>query len=112
MGILESMVMSGMSSAIFVNRLVVCAVFPAAGFLAVVFFVIGAVDTCVMLLAIPVGGFVVRAILFAVGPGPMVFSVVGAVYSGASVSVMAALMVAVGISGAAGSRNQQADGEQ
>ena len=91
MGILESMVMSGMPSAIFVNRLVVCAVFPAAGFLAVVFFVIGAVDTCVMLLAIPV---------------------VGAVYSGAIVSVMAALMVAVGIGCAAGSRNQQAGGEQ
>ena len=108
MGILESMVMSGMPSAIFVNRLVVC----AAGFLAVVFFVIGAVDTCVMLLAIPVGGFVVRAILFTAGPGPMVFSVVGAVYSGAIVSVMAALMVAVGIGCAAGSRNQQAGGEQ
>ena len=73
MGILESMVMSGMPSAIFVNRLVVCAVFPAAGFLAVVFFVIGAVDTCVMLLAIPVGGFVVRAILLQLDLVPWYF---------------------------------------
>lgn len=113
MGIFESMmVMSVMSFAIFVNGLVISAIPLAAGFFAMVFFMIGAVNPGVMYLAILVSCFVVCTILSAAGFLAMVLVVVGAVDACMAVSVMDALMVAMGISGAAGGSNQQSDGEQ
>ncbi len=112
MGIFQSMMMSGMPSAIFMNGLVVCAIPLADGFFAVIFLVVGTVDPGVMFFPVSVSSLVVCAILFATGFPAMVFFMVGAVYSCAAVPVMASLMMAVGISGAAGGRDQQTGSEQ
>lgn len=106
------MMMSGMSSAIFVYCLVISAIPPATGFLAVVFLVVGAVNPCVMSLAILVGCLVVCTVVLAAGFPAMVFLVVGAVDACMAVSVMANLMMPVGVCGAAGGRNQQSGSEQ
>ena len=104
--------MSGMSSAIFVYSLVIGAILLAGGFFAVILFVIRAVNACVMSFAIFVSGLVVCAILSAAGLPTVVFFVVGAVNAGMAGSVMPALMMAVGVSGAAGGGHQQACSDQ